>query len=381
VRKGGWVVAVAAVLVLGAVVALPAGVAGLVLFATGAGTGSSIGSCYGSGTAGGGSLTAEQSENLQVIVATTAARGLSTEDAVIAVMTALTESSLINVGHGDAVGPDSRGLFQQRDSWGPLAVRMDPAGATGLFLDALTSPALKVYGTSQLVNTGEGSRNVIAPWLVAQSVQRSAFDDGSNYRRQYERALSLVNSLGATTSPVSDDPWTDQDPSGNVPEQVGTDGDAQTVRCDGGIGLGGDGPGQWGGHENGRIPLDQLASIPWAPTQMLRADAVTALIALNADFRAQFGRDIKITDSYRTYEEQVRVKAEKGWLAATPGTSNHGWALALDLGGGIEMFGTAEHKWMVANASRYGWMHPSWAQVTGSKPEPWHWEFQGGTEA
>ena len=54
----------------------------------------------------------------------------------------LTESSLRNVDHGDTAGPDSRGLFQQRDGWGPLDVRMDPAGAAGLFYAALpTCPA------------------------------------------------------------------------------------------------------------------------------------------------------------------------------------------------------------------------------------------------
>jgi hypothetical protein len=30
---------------------------------------------------------------------------------------------------------------------------------------------------------------------------------------------------------------------------------------------------------------------------------------------------------------------------------------------------------MQANAPRFGWVHPSWAEQTGSKPEAWHWEF------
>jgi hypothetical protein len=32
---------------------------------------------------------------------------------------------------------------------------------------------------------------------------------------------------------------------------------------------------------------------------------------------------------------------------------------------------------MVDNAPRYGWFHPAWAELDGSKPEPWHWEFAG----
>lgn len=370
-----WIAAAAAavVIALGAILALPLGVGSLVVVAV---MGGGAESCTGTVGAG-GTLSAEQTTNLQVIVETTTGRGLPAEDAVIAVMTALTESSLINVDHGDLAGPDSRGLFQQRDSWGPLAVRMDPAGATGLFLDALTAPGLKVYGGLGMVNTGEGSRQQIAPWVVAQSVQRSAFADGSNYRKQYQRALSLV----ATLTPVPPSLWSGSDNAGSIGDQVGVGADVPVVSCDGGLGVGGGGPGAWGGYENGRIPVELLTPVPWAPNQRLRADATEALAALNVDYRAAFGTDIVITDSYRTYEEQVAVKAAKGWLAATPGTSNHGWALALDLGGGINKFNTAQHKWMVANAPAYGWVLPSWAQQTGSKPEAWHWEFQGGTEA
>jgi cell wall-associated NlpC family hydrolase len=88
-------------------------------------------------SAAGVSLSAEQTHNAQIIVAVVAARGLPGRAAEIALMTAMQESSLTVVDHGDAAGPDSRGLFQQRASWGPYNVRMDPAGSTGLFLDAL----------------------------------------------------------------------------------------------------------------------------------------------------------------------------------------------------------------------------------------------------
>jgi hypothetical protein len=89
-------------------------------------------------------------------------------------------------------------------------------------------------------------------------------------------------------------------------------------------------------YSNGRIPLDKLCPIPWQKNLYLRSDADAALIDLNKAYRAAFGRDICITDAYRTYDEQVRLKREKGRLAATPGTSNHGWARALDLCGGIQ---------------------------------------------
>jgi LAS superfamily LD-carboxypeptidase LdcB len=32
---------------------------------------------------------------------------------------------------------------------------------------------------------------------------------------------------------------------------------------------------------------------------------------------------------------------------------------------------------MLAHAEEYGWTLPDWARTTGSKPEPWHWEYVG----
>lgn len=52
----------------------------------------------------------------------------------IVAVAAVEESDLINVNYGDRAGPDSRGLFQQRTSWGTLAQRMDPVYATRTFL-------------------------------------------------------------------------------------------------------------------------------------------------------------------------------------------------------------------------------------------------------
>ena len=82
-----------------------------------------------------------------------------------------------------------------------------------------------------------------------------------------------------------------------------------------------------------------------------------------------------ITDSYRSLQAQSTLFATKPDLAATPGTSNHGWGLAVDLCGGAEAFGTPEHDWPVSNGPRFGWHHPAWARVDGSRPEPWHFEF------
>jgi len=32
---------------------------------------------------------------------------------------------------------------------------------------------------------------------------------------------------------------------------------------------------------------------------------------------------------------------------------------------------------MLANCGAYGWVKPAWSLDTGSKPEPWHFDFGG----
>lgn len=131
------------------------------------------------------------------------------------------------------------------------------------------------------------------------------------------------------------------------------------------------------GYPNGNIPVDALCPIWGTKNQRLRADAAYAFNQMSQKYAEEFGRPICVTDSYRTYEEQVSLKKRKPHLAAAPGTSNHGWGRALDLCAGIQYFTTAQHQWMQWNAGTFGWFHPSWAQRTGSKPEAWHWEYSG----
>lgn len=130
----------------------------------------------------------------------------------------------------------------------------------------------------------------------------------------------------------------------------------------------------WGGLTNGLIPGDKLCSLG-VGNHALRCDAATAYVQLSNAFAQRFGHQVCITDSYRSYAQQVALYAQKPSLAALPGTSNHGWGLAVDLCGGVQKFGSTEHRWMKANAGRFGWVHPRWAEPGGSRPEPWHWEF------
>lgn len=128
---------------------------------------------------------------------------------------------------------------------------------------------------------------------------------------------------------------------------------------------------------SGRLDPSNLCQIPWARAgEVLRCDAAQALERLNDAYRAQFGADLGITDAYRDFASQVALYATKPALAAKPGYSNHGWGLAVDLAG-IGSEGSTRHAWLRANAPAYGWQHPSWARIGGSRPESWHWEFVG----
>ncbi len=132
-----------------------------------------------------------------------------------------------------------------------------------------------------------------------------------------------------------------------------------------------------GGYANGAIPASALCPLRYASGHLLRADAAAAFNRLTEAAAAARGAPLCVTDSYRSYAGQVRLYREKPDLAAIPGTSNHGWGVAVDLCGGVQDYATSAYAWMKANAGRYGWIHPAWAEPGGSRQEPWHWEYTG----
>jgi LAS superfamily LD-carboxypeptidase LdcB len=132
--------------------------------------------------------------------------------------------------------------------------------------------------------------------------------------------------------------------------------------------------------DNGRLPASMLCTL-WDGKQKLRPDAAVALARLNVAYSQEFGHPLCVSDAYRTLGEQYAVKAQRGWLAATAGTSNHGLGVAVDLCDDVENSGSRTHAWMVDNADLFGWGNPDWARRGGSGPfEPWHWEFTPSTE-
>jgi cell wall-associated NlpC family hydrolase len=130
----------------------------------------------------------------------------------------------------------------------------------------------------------------------------------------------------------------------------------------------------WGGFSNGQIPREALCQLG-VYRHALRCDAAASYGQLSAAFQTAFGTPMCITDSYRSLASQVSAFQRKPTLAAVPGTSNHGWALAVDLCGGINTAGSPQWRWMTANAGRFGFVQPDWAAPRGEKPEAWHWEY------
>jgi LAS superfamily LD-carboxypeptidase LdcB len=121
---------------------------------------------------------------------------------------------------------------------------------------------------------------------------------------------------------------------------------------------------------NGKIPANALQQVGdtrhklWAP-------AAEKLNTMIADAKRD-GVKIGITDSYRSYEEQVDLARRKGLysqggLAAKPGTSEHGWGMAADLD-----LNAKAQAWMRENGARYGF-------VENVPREPWHWAFEPKT--
>jgi D-alanyl-D-alanine carboxypeptidase len=120
-------------------------------------------------------------------------------------------------------------------------------------------------------------------------------------------------------------------------------------------------------YQNGRIPAEALTSLG-VGDHRLAGPAAAAFTELQAAARRD-GVRFGVTDSYRSYDAQVELAERKGLysrggLAAQPGTSQHGWGLAVDL----DLDAQAQ-AWMRSNAARFGF-------VEDTPREPWHWAYE-----
>jgi LysM repeat protein len=132
--------------------------------------GSSAGGSGGSSTGGSGgsvtTLTAEQEANARIIIQVGREQGVPDYGIIIALATAMQESSLRNINYGDR---DSVGLFQQRTStgWGTIDDIMNPHHSAFLFYQGrsgYTRGLLDISGWQSMALT-----------VAAQKVQVSAY--------------------------------------------------------------------------------------------------------------------------------------------------------------------------------------------------------------
>ncbi|WP_327349364.1 hypothetical protein OG772_10455 [Streptomyces sp. NBC_01321] len=126
-------------------------------------------------------LSPEQASNAATISAVGTSRGMPERAVTIALATALQESALRNIDHGDR---DSLGLFQQRPSqgWGTEKQILDPVYSAGEFYRHLA----EVPGYSRLPLT-----------VAAQRVQRSGFPQA--YAKHEPDAALLAAALTGRT--------------------------------------------------------------------------------------------------------------------------------------------------------------------------------------
>jgi hypothetical protein len=127
-------------------------------------------------------------------------------------------------------------------------------------------------------------------------------------------------------------------------------------------------------HRNGEIPLAELAVIPGGH---LRRDAAVAWKDMRAHIIRRGGPAIQPNGSISSYRDLAGQKRLRTfWCgqghcekAAVPGTSNHGWGLAVDAP-------TLAQPWLRQVGPQFRWSDDEGKRVG----EAWHFRYVGGYE-
>jgi hypothetical protein len=149
---------------------------------------------------------------------------------------------------------------------------------------------------------------------------------------------------------------------------------------------------------NGQRTAAQLEPLRSAPGQRLRPAAAAAWDRLAYAVRARFGWLPRLTDSYRPRAVQEALFRKRyrpgagfdtrlwngepwhrvtGPAAAVPGTSNHGWGLAVDCTDLAESgFYGLRYKQFMSLAPEYGWTNNEGIRVS----ESWHLVYNPGLD-
>lgn len=168
----------------------------------------------------------------------------------------------------------------------------------------------------------------------------------------------------------------------------------------------------------GLLPTDLLGQLPpgvISPASrpqskgMFLLDVIEDMQRLAMAFEKEFGKKLVVNDSYRTFNRQIgernrtiresraiRAKitpdmsdAEKAKInkeadkrvgyASKPGTSNHGWGMALDISTAHEGkvgFASDTYNWMLVNAPRFNFENPPGLRNESGVEEAWHFQWR-----
>lgn len=123
---------------------------------------------------------------------------------------------------------------------------------------------------------------------------------------------------------------------------------------------------------NGNLPNYMLGNIPGGK---LRKDAARHWNAMHKEIKDKTGIDIRPTGPRSTYRSLYWQKyfwslyqSGRGNLAAVPGTSNHGWGLAVDVA--TPQMAELVNKY----GAKYGWQK-NWSDAPS---EWWHFRWREG---
>lgn len=146
-------------------------------------------------------LDAEQARNATIVYNVGKRLNMSEREIIVGLMVAYQESRFVNLQSGDAAGPDSRGIFQQRSHWGSEQDRLNPERAAEIFFESYKKSIQQGHTEGR---RPQGGSFASAPLEnVAQALQGFAAWTKPHYKAAIPYAKAIYQAL-ASGNTVSD---------------------------------------------------------------------------------------------------------------------------------------------------------------------------------
>lgn len=161
-------------------------------------------------------------------------------------------------------------------------------------------------------------------------------------------------------------------------------------------------------YSNGNVPTSAMSPIPAAyhthgTTAYLMPGPADAFLRVAAAFEKKFGKRLVAMSFYRPRSDQVRIflknyrkvnrgrkyKTDRGYngsiyalrsgmapVASPDIGSNHGLGTTVDFNAGVNIRGSKEHNWMLAEGTKYGWDWTEGRRIG----EAWHWGYKASQD-